>query len=178
FDNIGKYLDRLVNVVRPRSLLYLAIDGVAPRAKMNQQRARRFRSAQEVREAKDIQDQVIEDFVKRGIKPPDAKDDPWDSNVITPGTDFMLKLSTYIRYYVRCRISTGGEYYKNLKIIFTDASVPGEGEHKIMSHIRLQRARPGYDPNVKHVLHGLDADLIMLGLATHEVNFYVLREEV
>lgn len=92
FDNIGKYLDRLVNVVRPRSLLYLAIDGVAPRAKMNQQRARRFRSAQEVREAKDIQDQVIEDFVKRGIKPPDAKDDPWDSNVITPGTDFMLKV--------------------------------------------------------------------------------------
>ena len=143
---------------------------------MNQQRARRFRSAQEARELAELEQHVRSELSGAGQEsPPIAK--VWDSNVITPGTSFMLRLSEYVRFYVRKRISED-KGWQQIRVIFSDASLPGEGEHKIMSHVRLQRSQPGYNPNLVHVLHGLDADLIMLALATHEAHFYISREEV
>jgi 5'-3' exoribonuclease 2 len=156
YNNVCLYVDRLLRVMRPRQLVYLAIDGVAPRAKMNQQRSRRFRAAQEARELKEIEQTVrqeLEVTVDETNDPEKSDQGPWDSNVITPGTPFMVNLANYIRFYIRKRLSTDPNW-KHLRVLFSDASIPGEGEHKIMSHIRLQRAQPGYLPNTVHVLHG------------------------
>ncbi|KAG8528197.1 uncharacterized protein KY384_007114 [Bacidia gigantensis] len=180
---IFKYTDRVVNMVRPRKILMIAVDGVAPRAKMNQQRSRRFRSAKEAKEKDEDKEELMKMLKSQNGGQFDegamatAQKKTWDSNAITPGTPFMDILAASLRYWCAYKANTDPGWAK-LKVIISDATVPGEGEHKIMQFVRSQRSSPKHDPNTKHVIYGLDADLIMLGLATHEPHFRVLREDV
>ncbi|KAI7974680.1 hypothetical protein EIK77_003828 [Talaromyces pinophilus] len=168
FIAIFNYIEHLYGKIKPKKLFFMAIDGVAPRAKMNQQRARRFRSALDAEVAK-------EKAIAQGIEMP--KEDAFDSNCITPGTEFMARLTKQLKYFISKKISEDVEW-QGVDIVLSGHEVPGEGEHKIMEYIRQAKAQPGYDPNVRHCLYGLDADLIMLGLLSHDPYFCLLREEV
>ncbi|KAF8910440.1 XRN 5'-3' exonuclease N-terminus-domain-containing protein [Gymnopilus junonius] len=168
FTSIFAYVDHLFGKIKPKKLFFMAVDGVAPRAKMNQQRSRRFRTAKEAKE-------VREKAEAKGEKLPEEK--AFDSNCITPGTPFMARLSEQLRYFVNKKI-TEDSNWRNIEVVLSGHEVPGEGEHKIMEYIRLSRAQPDYNPNIRHCLYGLDADLIMLGLLSHDPHFCLLREEV
>ena len=162
-------LDRIITqIVKPKVSVYMAIDGVAPRAKLNQQRSRRFRSAMDMAEA--TKDMALDETTGR-------KADVFDSNCITPGTEFLARVSEHIQYFIRKKIKEDPAWH-NLQVIFSGHDIPGEGEHKIMQHIRQMRAQPQYQPNTRHCIYGQDADLIMLGLVTHEPHFTILREIV
>ena len=168
-------VDQIMDVVRPTTLLFLAIDGTAPRAKMNQQRTRRFRGAQLSKMEADIISQVKEEWNECQIPPP--SDDllkQWDSNVITPGTPFMVKVSATLRYYIQLRLNSDPKW-ANLAVILSDANEPGEGEHKIIQYIKRQRLQDGYKPNTTHCIVGEDADLIMRALSIRTPHMYILR---
>ena len=154
YNEIKDYLDKLIKIVEPESLIYLSIDGVAPRAKMEQQRTRRFRSIKEARMQNEI-------YKKYGIDRTH-----FDTNCITPGTIFLYKLSQYLRSYCKQKFEE-----LNVKIILDDCQNQGEGEHKILQHIK--------DNTLEEVscIYGLDADLIMLSLCTG-AEIYLLREDV
>ncbi|EEH23189.1 hypothetical protein PABG_05400 [Paracoccidioides brasiliensis Pb03] len=168
FIAIFNYIEHLYGKIKPKKLFFMAIDGVAPRAKMNQQRARRFRTAYDAEVAK-------EKAIKQGIEMP--KEAAFDSNCITPGTEFMAKLTQQLKYFINKKVSEDVEW-QGVEIVLSGHEVPGEGEHKIMEYIRQTKAQPGYHPDVRHCLYGLDADLIMLGLLSHDPHFCLLREEV
>ena len=119
--------------VNPRKLIFVAIDGPCPKPKMVQQRLRRFKSAKEKKE--------------------------WDTNAITPGTQFMTNLEIYLLKHLKF----------NIKFTFSSSNEPGEGEQKIFDYIRKNKV----DNNV---VYGLDADLIMLSLISTSENIYLLRE--
>lgn len=145
FERIWEEILKIVNMVTPKKRIILCIDGVAPMSKQNQQRQRRFRSGQQ---------RNLEEF---------------DSNCITPGTKFMDYLSKALDFKIKQQIQNS-DYWKTIDVIFSNEKVPGEGEHKLINFIRFY----GLDEE-SYCIHGMDADLIMLSLATHKDKFHVLR---
>eukprot|EP00871_Galdieria_phlegrea_P003204 jgi/Galph1/3885/GphlegSOOS_G2519.1 len=165
FESIFEYTDR---IVKPKKLLFLAVDGVAPRAKMNQQRSRRFRSAKDA-------EKLLAEAIERGeeIK----ANSRFDSNCITPGTEFMHVLSERFKEWISFMTQNDPAWQQGCDVIFSGPDVPGEGEHKVMDYIRSQTNIDEEFKNRRHCLYGLDADLIMLGLVTHFPHFSLLREK-
>jgi 5'-3' exonuclease len=150
--NVIEYLEKMIDIVKPKKGIYLAVDGVAPVAKMKQQRLRRYKS---------INDKKLFDNIKRKHK----KEIPffWSNSAITPGTNFMKKLTEIIN-----------NWKKNIEIevIFSSSDEPSEGEHKILQFIRNNKSE-----KYNYVVYGLDADLIFLMLATNLDSIYLMRED-
>ena len=160
--SVLEYINYLVKVSEPQKLLYIAIDGVAPRAKMVQQRQRRFKSVREYQETESLKKTHLEDY---------QASERWDTNAITPGTAFMDILTKYLQHELPKQ-----SYPEGLKIILSDSNVAGEGEHKILQYLKTN---PLLESDTSSdAIYGLDADLIMLALSSGQDNIYLLRETV
>ncbi len=162
-ERIIKYIEYIINYVKPNDLIYIAVDGVAPIAKINQQRKRRYKSVID----KEYQRELNE---KYNI----TKNDIWSNIVITPGTDFMIRLDNELQNFIKIF----QKHNNNIKIIYSSYKECGEGEHKIMRHIKNDLINNNNLINNKnHVIYGLDADLIFLAMSYEKSeNIFLLRE--
>ena len=169
-----------VRRIKPQQLLYLAVDGVAPRAKMAQQRKRRFCKGVDTAEAGRVGIELRKRLRKKGFAVPSKEDilRHFDTNCISPGTDFMNRMAARLHALTAEAVAADCEgLWGRLVVVVSDGSVPGEGEHKALTFIRAQRTQPGYNPNTRHTIEGLDADLMLLALATHEAHVTIVRPE-
>ncbi|KAL4436223.1 hypothetical protein ABPG74_018207 [Tetrahymena malaccensis] len=167
FSLIFNYIDEMVNLIEPKKVLYLFLDGPCPRAKQNQQRTRRFQSAQSW---KDLNDSLRNcGFLSEG--------ESMKNNSISTGTEFMHDLNKQLHFYI-CKKFEQDPRWSNLEVFFSGSNVPGEGEHKIINFMHQYCSSQDYDPTTTHCIYGADADLIMLGLSTHIKYVSILREEM
>mgnify|MGYP003966430441 FL=1 len=136
-DSVIKSISNYLSIIKPTNTIFIAFDGVAPFAKMEQQRTRRNRTA--------ITKKILSQ----------TEDRQWDTSVITPGTNFMTNLSKRVQH----AFENMEQKYKVSKIIVSGSGSPGEGEHKLFDYLREQHCL-----NENIALYGLDSDLIMLSI--------------
>ena len=143
-------IEEYINIIKPQNKVFIAFDGVAPVAKLEQQRNRRFKSLLE-----------IEIFRSCGLN---NSENNWNKTAITPGTKFMKNLNIGVK-----------KYFKSNNIIISGSDIPGEGEHKIFDYIRNNKSE---HKNQTTLIYGLDADLIMLCLNHLHIskNIFLYRE--
>ncbi len=157
-DEIARYTLKVIRQVEPARGVYIAIDGVAPMAKIKQQRMRRFRGG-------GADAPPIPPSLGENTTPLTAQSvggiggealSPWDKNALTPGTAFMAAVSTRLQKLIRDHQPAGQRW------LLSDTTEAGEGEQKIVAQMRagLCTGPEGI------VVYGLDADLIVLSLWT------------
>jgi len=138
-------INEYIAIIKPQKKVIIAFDGVAPVAKLEQQRNRRYKSWYQAQIAK--------------VLFPNKTDTDWNTTVITPGTVFMKELNETVQtYYKKERLMDPNT---NLDIIVSSSFDYGEGEHKIFQYIR---SHPDEHKEGTTIVYGLDADLIMLSI--------------
>jgi len=181
-DTVCQRIKEYIELINPKYSVFIAFDGVAPVAKLNQQRERRYKSwfttiveqaINRKNDAKDIlkndNDKYIRDRQSDDINKTVRK--AWNTSSITPGTQFMIKLNNRMRDFIETQVRATS----SLKYIYSGSDIAGEGEHKLFEHIR---ANPAHHKDTTTLIYGLDADLIMLCLNHLHIseNIYLYRD--
>lgn len=181
FNKICQTIEEFRHITQPQKCIVIVFDSVAPLAKCQQQKERRYRSALERKT--NLNEHNKSNYSKNGnnqnfknSKTEEAHSDStefmFDSCNITAGTEFMSKLSSYVNRYIQTQV-TRNKDWQALDVIFSDDKDIGEGESKCVRLMRLKQN------TFTHVIHSADADVIflMLGLNLTQKS-YIIRSNL
>jgi 5'-3' exonuclease len=160
-----EYVNYVISVLNCKNV-FIAIDGVAPIAKITQQRQRRYKYLFDSKMKSDVSElfNTSSTINKNKIHESNI---PLRSIELTPGTDLMEIMHLAIKKYVNTYNN------KNIKMMYSSYHSVGEGEHKILQYIKKNITQ---DKTI--VIYGLDADLIFLSLSVGKnYNIYIMREQ-
>ena len=156
--NVIKKISEYITYISPTKLVYITFDGVAPLAKMEQQRTRRYKGS-------------VLSNINAVVSKKVIVNKSWSTSNITPGTDFMKNLTKQIRKSFK-----GLDKHYNVKqIIVSGTDECGEGEHKMFKCLRQSKITSEETVAV----YGLDSDLIMLSVfhCKYAKNIFIFREK-
>lgn len=189
------YVEELVYRVSPLKTLMISLDGVAPGAKLQQQRQRRWKKYVKKHQQSSQSNNSNEN--SENDENDHVMSDSEEQKLLfsfSPGTELMTMINQHMQYFVRRKLQDDPRWRRIQHIVLSDASVPGEGEHKIMDYIRAnnnnnqnsisstqkndESKQIYFEDNDVHCMYGMDSDLIMLALSTHLPHFILLREHV
>ena len=145
-EGLQNKIDEYIDTYKAKKYIICA-DGVAPMAKIIQQRKRRYLTI--------YRNKIDAKHIKKPL---------WDTNSITPGTLFMNNMNNFINNKIR--YSTN-----NIEYVYSGSNECGEGEHKIFNKLKNYSSN-----NEDIIINGLDADLIILSLISHIKNIHLMRE--
>jgi 5'-3' exoribonuclease 1 len=157
------HLQHLIcDIIQPKKCTYFAVDGPAPRAKMIQQRSRRYRGYQTKIFINQLKDRL-------GLE----IEEQWDASAnIAPGTEFMQRMTEELEGVMRQKGFS--RHNQRMEVVLSTSNIPGEAEHKIMPIMRnLMRNSKTIDDVI--YIDSKDADLIVLSTMTHKNNVHIIR---
>ena len=164
-------INQMLELIKPKSLLMIALDGVSPIAKISDQFKSRYSKS-----FTKSNDELTEFLNQLHLE----KKNTFNRNEISPCTEFMLNFEKYLDNYIQQKIKEKANIWKDITIILSGTNVPGEGEYKIMEEIREEKLKnkdkdKNKSENKRHCIFSGDADFIILSLLIHEPNIVLLK---
>ena len=169
YQQTCEFINQILELIKPKSLLMIALDGVSPVAKISDQLKSRYSKS-----FNNSNDEINNFLDKLHLE----RKNTFDKNEISPCTNFMINFEKYVDNYIQEKIKEKADIWKDINIIFSGTNVPGEGEYKIMEEIREEKSKEDKDKkeSKKYCIFSGDADFILLSLLIHEPNIIILKK--
>ena len=167
YEEICMAIGALIDTVHPKKFVMIADDGVCPLAKLPEIIKRRFLGGSAPKS-------IYNFLISIGIEPKQIN--LFEKDLISCGTNFMWDLGQYIMEFIKNK-QKNDIYWQSLDIVYSGSNCEGEGEHKIISHIRQYQKSEQYKEQTKYCIYSNDGDMILLSLLVHEPNIIILQED-